>query len=380
MTRPNLRKVTDPINMIQFNLRKVTNLISSIGVASILTGTAVAQIYGPTPAPPPPSPAPAPPPGGGMTSGPPPAPPPPAPTPVPPPGGGTGGGGAASPPTSRGISNFHVGFDQPEAWALKYFASATLLSGLEPPDPPELRRIGAVTLGLEVNWQPTLDAGQQRVGFNGTAPEGLNKAPVLVRPVVRVQLPWKFKALAAAPIPISTFGIKPRLFAFGLERPLIERNQWTLSWRGYGQVGSIKGAFTCPRSSLAFPPGSPGNPTNCVGTSEDIATLRSAGMSFQVAHPLPRMPRLIPHASVGGNFIDGAFQSHAPATFGLAQQRMWTHGGTFSTTGGVSYLVNKQVAFTVDVFYSPLWVIRNPGGPRTNDGLFNVRALLSYHF
>ncbi len=62
----------------------------------------------------------------------------------------------------------------PEAWALKYFASATLLSGLEPPDPPELRRIGAITLGLEVNWMPTLDAGQQRVGFNGTAPEGLN--------------------------------------------------------------------------------------------------------------------------------------------------------------------------------------------------------------
>jgi hypothetical protein len=331
----------------------------------------------PAPAPAPAPPAPAPPPGSGLTGSPPPAAPAPAPpAPVLPPGGGR----AASPPASGTIRNFHVGFDRPEAWALKYFVSATLLSGLEPPDPPELRRIGAVTLGLEVNWQPTLDAGQQRVGFNGTAPEGLNKAPVLVRPVIRVQLPWKLKALAAAPLPISTFGIKPRLFAFGLERPLIERNQWTLSWRGFGQVGSVKGAFTCPQSNLAFPPGSPGNPTNCVGTSEDVATLRAAGMAFQVAHPLPRMPRLIPHASVGGNFIDAAFQSHAPATFGLAQQRMWTRGGTFSTTGGVSYLLNKRTAFTVDAFYTPLWVTRTAGGPRTNDGLFNVRALLSYHF
>jgi hypothetical protein len=370
--------------MIQFNLKNTTNLILLIGATSILTGTAAAQIYDPSPTPPPappPAPSPAPPPGGGMTGSPPPTPPPSAPPVAPPPGGGaTGGGGAASPPASGAIRNFHVGFDRPEAWALKYFVSATLLSGLEPPDPPELRRIGAVTLGLEANWQPMLDAGQQRVGFNGTAPEGLNKAPVLVRPVIRVQLPWKLKALAAAPLPISTFGVKPRLFAFGLERPLIERNEWTLSWRGYGQVGSVKGAFTCPQSSLAFAPGSPGNPTRCVGTSEDVATLRTVGMAFQVAHPLPRTPRVILHASVGGNFIDGAFQSHAPADFGLAQQRMWTHGGTFSTTGGVSYLLNKQTAFTVDAFYTPLWVTRTPGGPRTNDGLFNVRALLSYHF
>jgi hypothetical protein len=193
-----------------------------------------------------------------------------------------------------------------------------------------------------------------------------------------LQIPWKLTLLAAAPIPISTAGVKPRLFAFGVERPLLEQGGWKVNWRGSGQVGSVKGAFTCSQDRLAFPPGSPGNPTNCVGTSEDVATLRYAGMEFQVSHPLPSMPKWIPHVSVGGNFIDAAFQSHAPATFGLAQQRMWTRGGTFTTTGGVSYLVNKRTAFTVDVFYSPLWVNRTAGGPRTNDGLFNVRAMLSY--
>jgi hypothetical protein len=103
-------------------------------------------------------------------------------------------------------------------------------------------------------------------------------------------------------------------------------------------------------------------------------------MEFQVAHPLARMPRVVPHLSVGGNFIYGAFQSHAPVTFGLAQQRMWTRGGIFSTTGGVSYMFDKRTAFTVDVFYAPLGVTRTPGAPQTNDGLFNVRALLSHHF
>jgi hypothetical protein len=59
---------------------------------------------------------------------------------------------------------------------------------------------------------------------------------------------------------------------------------------------------------------------------------------------------------------------------------MWTHGGTFSTTGGVTYLVTSRAAFTVDAFYSPLRVKRQAGTPDTNDGLFNVRALLSYTF
>ena len=30
--------------------------------------------------------------------------------------------------------SFHIGFDSPEAWGLKYFASASLLSGLQPPE------------------------------------------------------------------------------------------------------------------------------------------------------------------------------------------------------------------------------------------------------
>jgi hypothetical protein len=103
-------------------------------------------------------------------------------------------------------------------------------------------------------------------------------------------------------------------------------------------------------------------------------------MQFQVAHRLPRLPKLVPHASVAGTFADVAFRSHAPITDGLAATRQWTRGGMFSTSGGVSYLFTQRIAFTVDVFYSPLAVSRSQGAPVTNDGLFNVRGLLSYHF
>ncbi len=309
--------------------------------------------------------------------------------------GGTGGGGTSGGNTGStggmgsagaysigsGMNrNFHLGFDRPEAWGLKYFASASLLSGLPVPQSIEGYRVGAVTVGFEVGWLPALDPGQMRIGFNGTAPENLNQAPIFARPVVRVALPRKFTAIVAAPPPFEIFGLTPRLIEFGLERPLWQGTQWTVGWRGYGQLGSIKGAFTCPQSVLAFAPGSSNNPTACVGKSADVATLRYAGTEFEVAYRIPRMPKVVPHAAAGGNFIDGTFQVHAPVSGGLDQTRLWTRGGTFSTTAGVSYLLTPQVVFTVDAFYSPLWVQRSPNAPVTNDGLFNVRAMLSYTF
>ena len=275
-------------------------------------------------------------------------------------------------------STYHIGFDRPESWGLKYFASGTLLSGLEPAKPHSDYEAGSVTIGLEVGWLPTLDAGQRRIGFNGTEPEDLNKAPLLARPVVRIGLPHKFTFIAAAPPPFPFFGVRPHLFAFGVERPLLERRAWTLGWRAYGQLGSVKGAFTCPRSVLAFAPGSPQNPTACVGESADVTSLRYAGSEFQFAYRIPGLPKLVPHVTAGGNLIDGVFQVHAPVRGGLDETRLWTHGGTFSTTFGASYLVTKRVAFTVDAFYSPLWVRRSPVSASTNDGLFNVRILLSY--
>jgi hypothetical protein len=296
-------------------------------------------------------------------------------------GGGTGSGAAAGASNRAAFNpNYHISFERPEAWGLKYFASVSLLSGLPAPPQPEGRHVGTVTLSLEMDWLPQLNAGQQRIGFDGTAPEDLNKTPIFARPVVRVQLPRKFAVVAAAPPPFELFGVRAQLLAFGVERPLLQHGPWTVGWRGYGQVGSVKGAFTCPDIVLGFAAGSAGNPTNCEGRSADVATLRYAGSEFEVSRRLTRNPKIVPHAAVGGSFIDTAFQTHAQVTAGLDETRLWTRGGIFSTSGGVTYLASRRTAVTVDAFYTPLWVRREAGGPRTNDGLFNVRALLSYTF
>jgi hypothetical protein len=273
----------------------------------------------------------------------------------------------------------HLNFDTPEAWALKYFTSVTMLSGLQPPETAvEQRKVGSLTVGLETVWIPALNAERARVGFSGRKQEDLNKAPVLIRPSVRVGLPWRFSLVVAGPPPLEAFGVRPHLFAFGVERPLVERENWRLGWRASGQVGSVTSAFTCPKKVLAFAPGSPENPSACIAESADEVTMRYGGTELQFSHRLPGVPKLTPHVAAGINYVDGTFQVNAPRQNALDHTRMWSRGRTFSGTAGISYLLTKRAALTVDAFYSPLWIRRAAGGPRVIDGLFNVRALLSY--
>jgi hypothetical protein len=254
------------------------------------------------------------------------------------------------------------------------------LSGLQTPERPiEERRIGSIAFGLEFGWLPALNAEQARVGFGGRKEEDLNKAPIFVRPRVTIGLPWKFSLIVAAPPPLRVFGIAPHLFAIGLERPIIERDQWRLDWRASGQLGSVNGAFTCPNSALGFPSGSPNNPTGCLARSSDSISLRYVASELQFSHRIPRIPRLTPHVAAGVNYIDGIVQVNAPLDKYLDRTRLWTRGKTFSGSAGVSYALTRRVAFVVDAFYSPLEVQRSSTGPRTNDGAFNVRALLSYN-
>jgi hypothetical protein len=272
----------------------------------------------------------------------------------------------------------HKDFDSPEGWAMKRFASVTLLNGLQPPESAEDRRFGSLTVGFEIGWLPALDPGQARVGFSGNKVEDLNKSPIFARPVVRVGLPAKFTGIFAFAAPVRVWDVAPTLVAFGLERPLVERGPWTIGWRGYGQVGHANSSFTCPQRALAFPAGSPGNPAGCVAFSDDSATLRYIGTEGQVSYQVPRWSRLTLHATAGVNYIQGRFQVNSERVKGLDRTRLWTGGETFSTTGGASYALTRRAAFTVDTFYTPLWVRRETNGPRTNDGLFNVRAMVSY--
>ena len=268
----------------------------------------------------------------------------------------------------------HVAFNRPESWALAYFASATLITGLET---PHARPSGSFALGVEVNWLPAVSDAQRFVGFNGTKQEDLNKAPVVLRPRVTIGLPGSWSLIVAVVPPARVFGVSPRLLAVALERPLVTTSQITIGVRGYGQIGSVAGAYTCPSSVLSFDPGSPGNLYGCEAESSDRATLRYAGAEGSFAYRSDALKGLSPHAAVAVTYMDLGFQVNAQ-TFGyIDQTHLLTHGTTWSTSAGVSSRLSSKVDLAVDVFYTPLSVQR-PDQPAGNEGLFNVRALVVY--
>ena len=287
------------------------------------------------------------------------------------------GNAMAQRPVSHAVT--HVEFDSPEGWAMQYFSSVTSMSGLQPPvTSVEERRVGSVTVGLEADWLPALSAARQKVGFAGRKDLDLNQAPVFMRPSVRVGLPWKLTLVAAGPPPLEVFGVRPSLFAYGVERPIWQNDQWRFGWRGYGQIGSVRGAFTCPASAVGNLASASSPASVCIAESKDVASLTSWGTELQLAYRPPRMPKLSPHVAFGGNYLDNKFQVDAPLAARQDRSRLWSRGKTVDITWGASYLLNKRMAFTVDAYYSPLWVHRSATSPVAIDGLFNVRAMISY--
>jgi hypothetical protein len=269
----------------------------------------------------------------------------------------------------------HLSFDRPESWALAYFASASLPSGL---DTPRTLKPGSVGIGFEFGSLPPLSEAQQLVGFNGTESQDLNKAPVFLRPRVTIALPAHLSVIVTAVPPVRMFGVKPKFIGLAIERPVYETPAWAAGLRVFGQLGTVQGSYTCPASVLAFEPGSRANPDGCQAVSSDTATLRYAGGEASIAYRPDARHGLSPHAAVGLTYMNVAFQVNA-LTFGMIDHtNLLSHGTTIFGSSGISCPLTTRLTLGVDVFYSPLSVRRGSGAPVQNDGLLNVRALVTY--
>jgi hypothetical protein len=272
-------------------------------------------------------------------------------------------------------STEHLDSDRPEAWAMNYFTSVSLLAGL---GTPHSREPGSLELGFELDWIPKLSKSMMRVGFGGVKEEDLNQAPIFFRPRLTVGLPWKFALILSYLPPITVFGVTPDLFAFALERPIYEHKPWTIGLRAYGQVGTVEGAFTCPSDVAKFPPGSPQNLFGCDEKSADIATQRYGGLELSGSYHIESMRGLTPYLAVAGNFLNNKFRVRA-LTFGFKDRRqLLADTWTFSASAGVTYPLTDRLSVSVGLFYSPLWVIRPPATSSENDPLFNVRSMVTY--
>lgn len=266
----------------------------------------------------------------------------------------------------------HLAKDRPEFWAAKLVASEALMTSMAVPDKTAP---GALSLGIEAGWLPSLSPEQRLVGFNGTKEENLNRTPLIGRPRVMVGLPHDFSVEAGYIPPIPVSGVKPNVLTLSVGRPVFSSSRGRVGLRLHGLVGRIKGDITCDADTVAAGQDPVRNPYACEAVSADIMRLKAVGL--ETAGGLRLSKQLETHLALGWNYFGSTFNVNARYSGLIDKTRLLGSGPAFSLAGGASYEINPKTRVSGEIFYTPLDVSR-PGQPRKNDGLVNLRATLWY--
>jgi hypothetical protein len=270
-----------------------------------------------------------------------------------------------------------LNWERPESWALKYYASATLMTSMGTPRP---LRFGQIRLALEVDWLPYVSNSQQVVGFDGTKAEDLNKLPVVVRPRLTIGLPWKLSLTLAYVPPIEINEVSPNLFSVSLGRPFQISRSFVVGLTIYGQAGHVTSDFTCPQSAVLAGNDPVANPFGCTQPSQDQADLNYVGAELSASYRIRQAHGLEPYGTLAFNYMILNFHTNARYNNIVDRTELQTQGSTTSMTLGLLYPVTRRFDIASEVFYTPLTVRRDETKNPTVEGLFNVRALVAYRF
>jgi hypothetical protein len=262
--------------------------------------------------------------------------------------------------------------DRPEAWAMHYFTSATLMTGFG--RTPALRT-GQWAMAAELGHIPELSREQQRVGLGGTKVEDLNKSPVVGRLRGWVGLPGGWVGELGYTPPLDINGTRPNgLVAVAIGRVVLDRGDFSLSARLFAQHGSVSGDITCP-SDVAGVQDPDINPYGCKAPSDDRMQLDYYGLELGSA--LERGPWQW-HASVAAVRTENEVQVDA-YTFGIHDRTRLTSTDVLPAIAlGASRRFGEHWRAGAEALYVPLQVRRDADGAAENDPLTSFRLYLRY--
>jgi hypothetical protein len=264
--------------------------------------------------------------------------------------------------------------DRPEAWAMNYVASSTLMTAAG--ETPALGTWNWM-VALDLGGIPRLSKAQRRVGFNGTKLEDLNKSPVFGRLRVGLGLPAGWVGEIGYSPPVSIDGARPSdLVAVAIGRRVIEHGGFTLSARAFGQHGGAHGDITCP-SELAGVDDIELNPYGCRAPSKDRVTLNYYGIDATSAWTSGPWRW---HGTLGVVRTETQVQVDA-LTFDVRDRsRLVARDVLRFVSVGASRDIGVHWALTMEVLHVPLDVRREAGASRENDPLTSLRLQLRYAF
>lgn len=268
-----------------------------------------------------------------------------------------------------------INFDRPEAWAMKYFASVNALTGLGAPrDLPK----GHVELAFETGTIPTLSEVERTVGFDGTKTEDLNRGSVFARPRLLLGLPRKLSLDLGWVPPVERNGVEANLFSIAVGRPLFETRKVRMGLRGFAQIGTIEGDLTCSAAQAAAGNDLALNPFGCNAASNDEQEMNVLGLELSWAFKPGNGSRWEPHLGLIASHMDLEFEVDASYENFEDHSVLTTDGVTVAVVGGATFQASDRLRIGGEIFYSPLDVVRPPSTSSANDGLVNVRALVTY--
>lgn len=262
--------------------------------------------------------------------------------------------------------------DRPEAWALRHAAAATTFTAFGATSP---LRPGDWSLAIDLGQVPHLDRRQRTVGFQGTKLEDLNKSPVFGRLRGRLGLPGGWVAELGYTPPLEVDGVRARdLFAFAFGRRLLERGEFTLSARAFGQSGGFEGDITCP-AELAGAPETAINPYGCEAPSHDRVRLRYHGLDLTAAMQRDGWSW---HATGGAVRTELAVRVDA-LTYGVRDRsRLSSRAGQGYVALGGGRRIGRHWWLAAEVLHVPLRVRRTMDGPLDRDPYTGLRLQLGY--
>lgn len=262
---------------------------------------------------------------------------------------------------------------RPEVWGMRYFTSVSLFTGFG----HVVGGARGVVVGVEGGSIPHLSLHRRTIGFYGTKEEDLNKSPAFGRLRVSVHAPGETRLSVGWVPPLELNGARPHLLALAVERPLAELPGSQLTARLMGQVGSVRGDFTCPARQAEAGSNPTLNPWGCLEASRDRH--RQAywgGQLTATSQPVGRSVRL--HLGVAAVRQLMAFQVNARYGDLWDRTRLEAEVTGFSALGGAGWSMGDAGTGAIQLFYSPMHVRRRPDEPLRRDGLVNLRLLLTY--
>ena len=271
-------------------------------------------------------------------------------------------------------SDENLASDRPEAWAMNYFAAATLMTSFG--ETPALA-LWRWSVAGDLGHIPRLSESQERVGFNGLKFEDLNKSPVFGRMRLMMGLPGAWVAELGYTPPLKIHGAQPRdLFAVAIGRRVFESDAFTLSMRAFGQHGRTRGDITCP-ARLANVTDFQQNPYGCRAPSNDTLALNYYGAELTSGWTAGSWHA---HAGVGAARTELKVQVDAFTFTFHDLSRLDARGVLPFATLGASRDVDQHWNMGAEVLYVPLRVRRVRDAERESDSLTSLRLQMSYRF